>query len=64
MSRANTDKAFWHNFDVLNSKMLVTKLDFEYQRLNLFKTKRQPVEQFQRKRRTCNDTTVFLFSRE
>ena len=26
----NTDKAFWHNFDLLNSKMLVTKLDFEY----------------------------------
>ena len=30
MSAANTDRAFQHNFDVLNSKMLVTKLEFEY----------------------------------
>ena len=30
MSAANTDKAFWHNFDALYSKMLVTKLYFGY----------------------------------
>ena len=30
MSAANTDQAFWYNFDMLNSKKLVTKLDFEY----------------------------------
>ena len=30
MSAANTNKAFWLNFDVLNSKMIVTELDFGY----------------------------------
>ena len=30
MSAGKTDKAFWHNFDVLNLKMLVTQLNFEY----------------------------------
>ena len=30
VSAANTAKAFLHNFDVLNSKMLVIKLDFAY----------------------------------
>ena len=27
------NKAFWHNFNVLNSKMLVTKLDLACQHL-------------------------------
>ena len=30
MSAANTNKALYHNFDVLNSKMLITKLDSRY----------------------------------
>ena len=44
-SAAKADKAFWHNFDVLYSKMLVTMLDFGYKRINALTCSKEKVGQ-------------------
>ena len=55
------NKAYWRNFDVLNSKMLVTKPDFSYQSHNLRETKWQSnYHFFQKGRLVCNIDVVDL----